>query len=169
MKRKRAKQPAATPVRAALSPASSLQARVEDGLGAMENDHHGYIEKSLRAEFADSLNLDEAMGAGHAQENRWDYLLGHGPTTAVVALEPHSARQDEVSTVIAKRTAARDQLRPHLKPNARIAAWLWVASGRVHFADTEKARLRLDQNGIQFVGKRLLRKHLPVCTSGASG
>jgi hypothetical protein len=36
-----------------------------------------------------------------------------------------------------------------------------VASGKVHFADTEKARLRLDQNGIKFVGTRVLAKHLP--------
>jgi 6-phosphogluconate dehydrogenase len=39
-----------------------------------------------------------------------------------------------------------------LNPQARIAAWLWVASGKVHFADTEKVRRRLDQSGIEFVG-----------------
>jgi hypothetical protein len=106
------------------------------------------------------------MRAGHHQENRWDYLIGHAPSTLVVGLEPHSAKRDQISTVIAKRKAAVDQLRSHLKSDARIAAWLWVASGKVHFVDTEKARRRLDQNGIRFVGTKVLRKHLPVGASG---
>lgn len=137
------------------------RAHVEDALGAMKNAHRSYIDAALRSEFSDSLDLDEALRANHNQENRWDYLLGHSQSAKVLALEPHSARHDEISTVIAKRKAARTQLRTHIKPDACIAAWLWVASGRVHFADTERARRRLDENGIQFVGTRVLRRHLP--------
>lgn len=159
-KRRPTKSKASTPVRNALNPKSSLLSHVRDGLGAVEKGHHGYIDESLRPTFADSLNLDEAMRVGHEQENRWDYLLGHDQAV-VIALEPHSAKDDEVSTVIAKRKAAREQLQPHLKPSAQIAAWFWVASGKVHFADTEKSRRRLDENGIQFVGARLLMKHVP--------
>jgi hypothetical protein len=157
----RAKPRSTTPIRDALLPASHLQALVQDYLGAVQGKHRGYIEESLRAEFADSLELDEAFRVGHDQENRWDYLLGHAPSDSVVAVEPHSATTGEISTVIDKRKAAKLQLRDHLKPGARIAAWLWVASGNVQFADTEKARVRLDQNGIAFVGRTVLRKHLP--------
>jgi hypothetical protein len=135
-----------TPVRGALLPTSALQTRIEHGLGAMKGEHRS--------------DLDEGLRPTHGQENRWDYLLGHAPSTAVIGLEPHSAKEDEVSKVIAKCAAARDQLRSHLKANARVAAWLWVASGKVHFADTERARRRLDQHGIQFVGTRVLQKHL---------
>jgi hypothetical protein len=162
MKRKRREDSEITPVRNALVAESTLRTRVADGLAAMESAHRSYIEESLRAEFTDSLDLDEAMRAGHEQENLWDYLLGHAPSTAVVGLEPHTAKGDAISAVIAKRKAAKDQLRPHLRPNSRIGAWLWVASGGVQFADTEKARRRLDQSGIQFVGKKVLRKHLPA-------
>lgn len=160
MKRKR-KTKMHTPIRVALVPPSSLQSHVHDGLGAIETRHRRYIEGSLRTDFADSLDLDGAMRSGHDQESRWDYLLGYAPTTKVVGLEPHSAREGEISIVIAKRRAASDQLRLHLKAGARIEAWLWVASGRVYFADTEKTRRRLDQNGIRFVGARVHRKHLP--------
>jgi hypothetical protein len=126
----------------------------------MKGEHRSYVDEAIRPAFSDSLDLDEGLRPTHGQENRWDYLLGHAPSTAVIGLEPHSAKEDEVSKVIAKCAAARDQLRSHLKANARVAAWLWVASGKVHFADTERARRRLDQHGIQFVGTRVLQKHL---------
>jgi hypothetical protein len=128
----------------------------------METGHRRYLDEEIRGDFDDSLNLDEALREGHEQENRWDYLLGYEPSSEVVAVEPHSAKQDQVSTVIRKRSAARQQLRKHLKQGARIHSWLWVASGKVHFADTEKARRRLDQNGIRFVGGKVLAKHLPA-------
>ena len=105
--------------------------------------------------------MDRALEEQYPSENRWDYLLGYAPGLAVVGLEPHSAKQDEISTVIRKKQAAGQQLATHLKPGERVAEWYWVASGKVYFADTEKARRRLDQHGIRFVGRKLLRKHLP--------
>ena len=53
------------------------------------------------------------------------------------------------------------QLRDHLREGVKIGKWLWVASGKVHFAATEKAKVRLDENGIEFVGTKVLAKHLP--------
>lgn len=153
-------KPMSTPVRQALKPKSALQQFVKDGLEALAKEHRHYIETALRAEFGDSLDIDKAFLSGHEEENRWDYLLGYMPSGKVIALEPHSAKQSEISAIIAKRKAAREQLQIHLQSHARIAAWLWVASGNVHFADTEKVRRQLDQNGIRFVGKRVLRKHL---------
>jgi hypothetical protein len=153
--------PGGTPIRAALTQDSFLRDEVKDGLAGIEHAHRGYIDESVRTAFADSLDLDKALQAKHGQENRWDYLLGHADSRKVVGLEPHSAQVDEISTVIAKRRAARAQLQSHLRPGARIEAWLWVASGKVHFANTEKARVRLDQNGIKFVGTKVMRKHLP--------
>lgn len=100
------------------------------------------------------------MKPEHAQESRWDYLLGHAPSGEVVAVEPHSARQDEISTIVRKLTAAKRHVRPHLREGVNVARWLWVASGKVQFANTEKAKLNLDQNGIQFVGRKVLAKHL---------
>jgi hypothetical protein len=141
---------------------------VQDGLGAVKAPHRDGLDLAVRASFGDSLDLDEALRPGHDQENRWDYLLGHAPSGQVIAVEPHSAKQDEISTVIRKRQAAEVQLREHLADGARVSRWLWVASGKVHFAATEKAMLRLDQAGIEFVGTRILSRHLPAAAAPAS-
>lgn len=156
------KAAAKTPVRVALLVNSSLRPLVVDGLAAIKAAHRDYFEVAIRPVFADSLDLDEALKQGREQENRWDYLLGHSPSGDVVAVEPHSAKQDEITTVIKKRSAAREQLKGHLRDGVRVVKWLWVASGKVHFADTEKVRRLLDQNGIEFVGTKVAGKHLPV-------
>ncbi len=151
-----------TPVRTALNHTSSLQPLVKDGLGALLAVDKGRIEEGIRASFLDSLDIDKAFQPANPGKNRWDYLLGYGPTGTVVALEPHSAKNDEIDTVIRKKAAAKQQLTGHLTAKARIVEWYWVASGTVDFADTERARRRLDQQGIKFVSKVLLAKHLPA-------
>jgi hypothetical protein len=160
---RRGKTIASTPVRELLLESSRLRKLVCDGLDALSTDDKKRFDEQLRTRFADSLELDAAMLADSRYKvaHRWDYLIGDAATQLVIALEPHSARSDQVSTVIAKRAAAKDQLKPHLRNGARIAAWLWVASGDVQFADTDKERRRLDEAGITFVGKRVLAKHLP--------
>jgi len=140
---------------------SALQAHVRDGMGAVEAAHRDYFEQDIRPSFGDSLELDAAMLEGHEQENRWDYLLGHIDSDLVVAVEPHATRQDQISTVINKRAAALQHLRPHLREGQKVSRWLWVASGSVQFADTEKAKLRLAQHGIEFVGRKVAARHLP--------
>jgi len=159
----------ATPLRHTLREDSPLLPSVRDGLQALEAGHRDYIAGDIRAAFADSLNLDDAMRAGHENENRWDYLLGHAPSNEVVALEPHSAKQEEISRVVRKLAAAKGHLQDHLRDGARIKRWLWVASGKVQFADTEKTRRLLDQKGIQFVGTVVNAKHLPPGTTPRPG
>ncbi len=146
----------------ALCPQSSLQTLVRDGIGAVKGADHQHFDSSIRADFSDSLDLDAALRSAHPEENRWDYLLGYTPSDEIIAVEPHSAQQGEISTIIKKRSHARQQLKPHLRDGARVSKWLWVASGQVQFADTEKARRQLDQNGISFVGKVVKAKHLPT-------
>lgn len=151
-----------TPIRKNLVATSELQAHVQAGLGAIDSADKQLFSAPVKAHFKDSLNIDEHLKKGHENIHRWDYLLGHGPSNEVIAIEPHSAKDDEASTVIAKRKEALRQLRPHLRPGAMVTRWLWVASGRVWFADTEKISLRLAQNGIQFVGREVLARHLPA-------
>lgn len=155
------KTKATTPIRGALRKDSSLQNLVQNGLSALESAHRKYFSTDIRAVFSDSLEIDENFRSGREQENRWDYLVGHGPSGEVVAVEPHSASQGEISTVIKKRAAAREYLRTHLRDGAKVVKWLWVASGKVMFASTEKAIRQLDQNGIEFVGTAIMARHLP--------
>jgi hypothetical protein len=156
-----------TPVRQALRGDSPLQDHVEDGLGAVEAAHRAYLDESIRSAFADSLDADDSLRQGHEGENRWDYLLGLSSSNTVVAVEPHSAKDDQIGTVIRKKRAALIQLRDHLRDGARIAKWLWVASGTVQFARTEGATARLNQEGIEFAGRRIMAKHLPLASRPA--
>lgn len=157
-----------TPVRLALTKGSTLLPLVSDGLTAVETAHRHLFDSAIRPSFADSLDLDKAVKQGREQENRWDYVLGHEPSGKVIAVEPHSAKQDAIDTVIKKRTAARDHLKSHLRAGAAVPKWLWVAAGKVHFADTEKAKRLLDQHGIEFVGAKITTKHLPSASTSAS-
>ena len=158
--RRRPVQTPATPVRAALKAGSALQGMVKDGIGAITDVHRDYFDVAVRPSFADSLDIDRGLKQGREQENRWDYLLGHRPSGRIVGVEPHSAENSEIFTVIKKRAAARSQLQDHLRDGARVSEWFWVASGKVHLAPMETARFRLAQNGITFVGRKILRRHL---------
>ena len=149
-----------TPIKRALKPSSPLSRAVCDGLGAVQSTHKQLIDIQIRTQFADSLEIDEGLREGNEQENRWDYLLGHESSSLVVGFEPHSASTGEVSTVIAKKNAAREQLRNHIKAGSSVAAWFWVASGRVDFAPHDKVMRRLEQEGITFVGGVLRAKEL---------
>ncbi len=151
-----------SPVRRALLADSILLLRVQDGLAALASDHVASIDPGIRHDFADSLDTDAALKVDHPQDPRWDYLVGHAPSGTVLGIEAHSARDGEVVTVINKRKHALLQLRSHLVKSVQIAAWYWMASGRVDFLETERVGLRLAQNGIAFVGRRLLTKHLPM-------
>lgn len=152
---------AKTPVRAGLRDDSSLQENVRDGLAAVQKAHRTYIDVEIRALFADSLDADESLRVGNEQANRWDYLLGHSSSKKIIGVEPHSASNGEISVVIKKLLAAKVQLRSHLKDGVHVARWLWVASGEVQFLPIEAATKTLAQHGIEFVGRKVTRKHLP--------
>lgn len=158
--------PTKTPLRAALRAESALQAAVKDGLGAVQSAHRGYFAEEIRSQFGDSLELDEAVRREHQQSNRWDYLLGHSQSGAVVGVEPHSAYTKEVSVVIAKRVAAMQHLRGHLRDGAKVAQWIWVASGRVDLVPFDRAKRRLDEAGITFVGGQVKAKDLAPLSKG---
>jgi len=150
-----------SPVKAALKTVSSLQTKVQEGLGALTARDKQFVEEAVRPSFADSLEIDENLKQDNDQANRWDYLLGHAESAQVVGLEPHSAYTKEVRVVVAKKKAALQQLRKHLNSGVTVSAWFWVASGRVDFVPHEKIVRRLDQEGITFVGGVLRAKHLP--------
>ncbi|MFC4170118.1 hypothetical protein ACFOY6_22500 [Pseudoroseomonas aestuarii] len=132
---------------------------VKDGFGAIIKPHRIHFDEDVRPSFVDSLDADQALQPGREQENRWDYLLGHGPSGKIIGVEPHSAENSEIKTVIKKLESARRQLRDHLQDGTVVSRWFWVPSGKVHFAPLEKARLQLAQNGIDFVNK-ITNKHL---------
>ena len=102
-----------TLIRSGLMGDSSLRGEVRDGIQALAKRDRRCLGDTLHDAFEDSLNLDEALGEGHEQENGWAYLLGHGGTKKNIGLERHGAKSDEITTVINKKEAAQKQLRNH--------------------------------------------------------
>ena len=139
----------------ALQAGSALRDQVADGLGAFATKDVQLIAESERTKVGDSLDLDEACRNEHPEANRWDYLVSVPASTRIVGLEPHTAKDSEISVVIAKKKQAVTYLRNHLPPKHRVANWIWVTHGKVGFTGTERARRRLDQEGIVFAGRVL--------------
>lgn len=163
---KRAATQPQTPLRSMLRSSSPLHSRVHSGLAALKSGDRNYLAEEIRQQFADSMDLDAAMVSEYPQENRWDYLLGDSESGKVIAVEPHSARTDQISVVISKRRAARVHLREHVIEQREVARWIWVASGNVDFSRMDRAMQRLMLEGIRFVGRQVRRKDLEELDGG---
>ena len=140
----------------ALMERSEFRGAVRPNTGALRRQDISLIAEQERPKVGDSLDLDEATRRAYPNDNRWDYLLSVPASARIVGMEPHTAKDAEIAVVIKKKATAVAVLRSHLRPRAAIDDWLWVASGPVGFSRMERARRRLDQSGITFVG-RLLR------------
>jgi len=134
---------------------SVLRTSVRTGLGALPAADRALIAVSQRGLAADSLDFDEATRVLYPNANRWDYLLSIPSLHKIVGLEPHPAKDSEITVVIAKKQMAVDFLRDHLPAGERVADWYWVTRGRVTFGTMERARRLLDQKGISFAGRQL--------------
>jgi hypothetical protein len=151
---------ARAPIDDGLRAESSLRRHLGSGLTRLTNSDREHVARDIRPDFGDSLALDEATRDEHPSDPRWDYLLGHTVSDAIVALEVHPATIGEVSRVIRKKHTAIATLGAHLRSGVRVRRWFWAASGKVAFVPFEKARLALDRAAIVFVGSTLTAKHL---------
>ena len=131
---------------------STLRPHVQIGCEAIARKHRALITEDLKGTVQDSLDLDSATAAQFPTANRWDYVVAVRASGRLVGIEPHSARDDEIATVIAKKQQATQVLSEHLIAGRRVTAWIWVSSGRVKFSKMDPAIRRLDQNGIRFAG-----------------
>lgn len=134
---------------------SVLRNHLKNGMQAFARADVRLIAPTARAQIGDSIDLDAAARDEFPEANRWDYVVSVPAVSHIVAIEPHSAKDAEVSVVIAKKKHAINYLRAHLRDGYRVAKWLWVSHGPVGFSRMERARRLLDQNGIQFAGRVL--------------
>jgi hypothetical protein len=111
------------------------------------------IAPDERPKIGDSLDLDGALRHEFPNANRWDYVFSVPAAGKLIALEPHTAKDSEISVLIAKKKHATAQLRRHLLPQYRVAEWLWVSHGRMSFSRMEQATRRLAQAGIKYLGR----------------
>jgi hypothetical protein len=145
-----------THLKEALTGQSRLRDLVHAGIGAFSTVDFKLIAQDQRPRIGDSLDLDAASKDEHPEANRWDYIVSIPDLEELAGIEPHSAKDSEISVVVSKKKHAIEYLRDHLQDGYRITRWYWVCHGTVSFSKMDRARRRLDQNGIQFVG-RLLR------------
>jgi len=134
---------------------------IRKSLQALKKEHRKLVSGEVAPRVNESLDLDTATARAFPNDPRWDYLLGITGNARLIALEPHSAKDDQISLLIRKKRASTIHLRPHLRDGAFVSAWVWVASNGVSFADTEKTRRRLDEHGITFAGRELRLRHIP--------
>lgn len=128
---------------------------VQVGMAAFANADVRLIAEDQRTRIGDSLDLDAASKDEDPESNRWDYIVSIPDLAEFIGIEPHSAKDSEISVVIAKRKHATEYLRNHLEDGYRIIRWFWVSHGTVSFSKMDRARRRLDQNGIAFAGRML--------------
>ena len=60
---------------------SYLAKAIQGGIQAVPGDKRKHFAESVRPEFLDSLDLDEATRERHPTDARWDYLLGHASSS----------------------------------------------------------------------------------------
>jgi outer membrane protein assembly factor BamE (lipoprotein component of BamABCDE complex) len=111
------------------------------------------IAPAERPKIGDSLDLDAAFKKDFPNANRWDYVFSVATTGKLIALEPHIAKDSEISVLIAKKKHAATQLRAHFQPQYGVSEWLWVSHGRTSFSRMEQATRRLAQAGIRYLGR----------------
>ena len=134
---------------------SVLRNHLRNGIQAFAKADVRLIAVTARVQIGDSIDLDAAARDEFPEANRWDYVVSVPAMSHIVAIEPHSAKDAEISVVIAKKKHAVNYLRAHLRAGYRVAKWLWVSHGPVGFSRMERARRLLDQNGIEFAGRVL--------------
>lgn len=134
---------------------STLRPLLKAGLGALLAVDRPLIGPAEGRRVSDSVDLDAAMRPALPNANRWDYLLGLLDTAGIVAVEPHTATDGEVSVLIAKKREALAFLRMHLNPGRFVDRWIWITHGRVGFSRMDRAIRQLDQAGIDFQGRHL--------------
>lgn len=137
-------------IRDALLPNSPLQGLLAQGLGALLNIDRPLIAQAQRDRVGDSLDLDAASRAEHPSDHRWDYILSVPDAMKLVGVEPHRARDSEISVVISKKRNAEVYLRTHLAPRYQVSRWFWVSHSNDGFSRMERAHRQLAQNGISY-------------------
>jgi|SRR5579862_7151784 len=145
----------ATHLAAALDAKSRLRNLVKTAMGAFAAVNVKLIAEDQRTRIGDSLDLDAASRKEDPQSHRWDYIVSIPNLKEFIGIEPHTAKDSEISVVIAKRKHANQYLQKHLQAGYRVTRWFWVSHGTVSFSKMDRARRRLDQNGIAFAGRML--------------
>jgi hypothetical protein len=104
-----------------------------------------------------SVDVDQALLASHANDNRWDYGIGVKNKSEHVAwVEIHPASSSHIQEMIDKLEWLRHWLRSEAPLLRQLTPYfVWVASGKVALTPNSPQRRRVAQAGIHFAGERI--------------
>lgn len=139
---------------------SRLRDDVKQGCRAIKTTDRNLIQPAVRTSISESIDLDEAMRGDYPHDSRWDYLIFESANGSIFALEPHSARDDQVDVVVRKKQAACSQLLSHTDEISAIQKWLWVSGGSAKISKGDKRMRKLNKAGITYIGRQLKKMHL---------
>ncbi len=103
-----------THLKEALTEQSRLRGLVQAGMGAFSKVDLKLFAENQRRRIGDSLDLDSASKGEHPEANRWDYIVSIPDLEELAGIEPHSAKDSEISVVISKKKSSTEYLRDHL-------------------------------------------------------
>lgn len=130
-------------LKGALNENSRLHPLVKVGMGAFSTRDVRLIAEDQRPRIGDSLDLDAALKDEHPEANRWDYIVSIPDLELFAGIEPHSAKDSEVSVVIRKKQHATEYLRNHLRDSYRVTRWFWVSHGSADFSRMDSGAVAL--------------------------
>ncbi|WP_008314814.1 hypothetical protein [Leptolyngbya sp. PCC 6406] len=140
--------------RSAVQSTPSLQAALKPGLRAL-GSNSSKIKSNDPGKCEGSIDIDTTVRAQYPNSSRWDYALGYGGKTYFV--EVHSAKTDEVSSVLNKLQWLKDFLvRDVPELNKEPRSFHWIASGKVAILPSSSQARQLAQKGLRVAGQLTL-------------
>lgn len=124
-----------------------LKAAYQKGLQAL-GSNRSKIKPGNSKQCEGSVDIDTTLVAAYPNDCRWDYALGYNGITYFV--EVHSAKTDEVKTVIKKLDWLKDfliQEAPEL--NQEPKQFHWIASSGNHILPNSSQSRKLAQSGLK--------------------
>lgn len=145
--------------RAAAEACEALRQHVRQGLQALQRADRERVRARDPRTLTGSINLDAALADSLPNAPRWDYGVGHRPTThageLVYWIEVHPATDGQVSSVEAKLEWLKGWLRSAAPELSRMKRrFIWVSSGDTSLTPMSPALRRLAQKGCVHVGRR---------------
>ncbi|MCT7988121.1 hypothetical protein [Laspinema olomoucense] len=125
----------------------ALKAAYKKGLQAL-GSNSSKIKPGNSKKCEGSVDIDTTLVASYPNDSRWDYALGYDGNTYFV--EVHSAKTDEVKTVLKKLAWLKDfliQEAPEL--NQEPKQFHWIASSSNHILPQSSQSRQLANSGLK--------------------
>lgn len=144
---------------------------VEVGLRALKDEHRKKVHIADPRRLSGSIDIDTVLARDrvHGREPRWDYGIGfrlsEGTKDYAVWVEVHDADASAVSDMLKKLGWLKDWLRTssaNLEALTRatsdetgVAAYTWLATGRVNLTRTSRWAKQIAKEGLSFPSREL--------------